>query len=369
MILETVTSEGRCPDSTNAHFRPTNPVRWSVLDPLRDPRWLELVKKHPASSVFHSTHWLSALQLTYGYEPVAYTMCRPSSELTSGMVLCKIRSRLTGRRLVSLPFSDHCDPLTENRTEFDDLLALIRQTVTSEKWDYCELRPVRFEPGVSTMFGRSDRHVWHVIDLRQSIDATFGKFHHSVRRKIQRAEREGLLYEEGNSERLLRQFYKLLVTTRKRQHLPPQPLKWFRNLATTFGENLKIRVAFKESLPIASILTLDHKDTVTYKYGCSDARFHPSGGVALVLWNMIQQAQAAGYERLDLGRSDVSNEGLTAFKEHWGGVRSDLYYWRFPNRPRSHESMAKRMFIGRIVKMAPDRLLTAMGNILYPHVG
>src|ERR1700693_4673560 len=85
-----------------------NSNRLWVLDPLRDPRWLELIKKHPAASVFHSREWLSALRLAYGYEPVVYTNCEPSAELTSGIVFCKVRSWLTGRRLVSLPFSDHC---------------------------------------------------------------------------------------------------------------------------------------------------------------------------------------------------------------------------------------------------------------------
>lgn len=122
-------------------------------------------------------------------------------------------------------------------------------------------------------------------------------------------------------------------------------------------------------MPIASILTLNYKNTVTYKYGCSDARLHPLGGVALLFWNTIQQAKTAGYEKVDLGRSDSSNEGLTTFKERWGGIRSDLYCWRYPNRSRSHESSRKTMIAERIVKASPDRLLAAVGNLFYRHIG
>ena len=164
-------------------------------------------------------------------------------------------------------------------------------------------------------------------------------------------------------------FAELLVATRRRQHLPPQPVKWFRSLMATFGANLRIRVAFKNGVPIASILTLDHKKTVTYKYGCSDARLHPLGGMAFLFWNTIQQAKAAGYEKLDLGRSDKSNEGLTAFKEHLGGIRFSLYYWRYPNRLHSHESLWVRTIARRVIKAAPDRLLAAMGNMFYRHIG
>jgi hypothetical protein len=370
VTLQTTAIREYCQESGAVSLPRANSKSFFVLDPLRDRRWSELIKKHPAASVFHSREWLSALRLAYGYEPVVYTTCEPSAELTSGIVFCQVKSWLTGRRLVSLPFSDHCDPLVESSAEFDDLLLPVRESVDAGKWDYCEVRPVGFKPGDSTRLGQSDRYCLHAIDLQPSIGAIFRNFHkNSVQRKIRRAEREALAYEEGNSERLLGYFYKLVVTTRRRQHLPPQPMRWFRSLIASFGANLQIRVAFKNSLPVASILTLHHRNTVTYKYGCSDARLHPLGGMALLLWNTIQQAKAAGYEKLDLGRSDSSNQGLTAFKERWGGIRSGLYYWRYPNHPRSHESSWKTMIAERIVKESPDRLLAAVGNLCYRHVG
>jgi len=370
VILETAVTVDHRPEAPVVESRCPQSTRLWVIDPLRDPRWLELIRKHSAASVFHSREWLSALHLAYGYESVVYTHCEPSAELTSGTVFCKVRSWLTGRRLVSLPFSDHCDPLVKDSAELDSSLLAVGKSVDRGEWNYCEVRPVRFEPGDSTRLGLSDRYCLHAIDLRPSMSAIFRNFHKSsVQRKIRRAEREALTYEEGNSERLFRHFYKLLVTTRRRQHVPPQPMKWFRSLMACFGVKLKFRVAFKNGLPIASILTLNYKNTVTYKYGCSDSRFHPLGGMALLFWNTIQQAKAAGYETLDLGRSDSGNQGLTTFKEHWGGIRSELSYWRYPNHPRSDESAWKRMTAERFVKASPDRLLIAAGQLCYRHIG
>ena len=45
------------------------------------------------------------------------------AELQSAIVFCRIRSGFTGARLVSLPFSDHCDPLVASP---DDLAVLNR---------------------------------------------------------------------------------------------------------------------------------------------------------------------------------------------------------------------------------------------------
>ena len=88
-----------------------------MLNPLTDQRWSALVEQHLDASVFHTRGWLEALRRTYGYEPVVYTTCPPGNELTNGIVFCKIRSWVTGNRLVSLPFSDHCQPLVD-RTEY-----------------------------------------------------------------------------------------------------------------------------------------------------------------------------------------------------------------------------------------------------------
>ena len=82
-----------------------------TLDPLRDSRWSELVERHPHASVFHTAAWLQSLQRTYGYQPIAFTTSAPGTPLADGVVMCKVRSWLTGRRLVSLPFADHCEPL------------------------------------------------------------------------------------------------------------------------------------------------------------------------------------------------------------------------------------------------------------------
>ena len=69
--------------------------------------------------------------------------------------------------------------------------------------------------------------------------------------------------------------------------------------------------------PVAAILTLSFKDTVTYKYGCSDERFNRLGGTPFLFWKTIQEAKAEGMSQLDLGRSDLHNEGSMASKCGW----------------------------------------------------
>jgi hypothetical protein len=340
------------------------------IDPLCDPRWATLVESHGRASVFHSVNWLKALRAMYDYEPVAITTCAPGVPLTNGLVFCRINSWLTGRRFVSLPFSDHCNPLTDSSDELDEMLWHMQQYVDNGACKYVEIRPSFYEQSSRSRLDNGLTYYFHSLDLCKSTEELFHNFHKDcVQRKIKRAERENVKYEEGRSELLLQKFYNLLVMTRRRQYLPPQPLSWFRGLIAAFGDNLKIRLASQNDLPVASILTLSHKKTMVYKYGCSDARFNRLGGTPLLFWKTIQEAADNGFKELDMGRSDTDNLGLIAFKEHWGATGVPLRYWIYPHELVTSPSSWQKRLARQLVPVTPDSGLKAVGKLFYKHIG
>lgn len=340
------------------------------LDPLSDPRWEALLAAHPQASVFHSPKWLKALRAVYGYEPVVVTTSAPGEPLSNGMVFCRVESWLTGKRLVSLPFSDHCQPLVGSPGELGALIRYAKNKVDRERWKYMEIRPVAGVPDRETGMRPVVNYHLHALDLRPSAEQLFQRFHKDcIQRKIRRAEREQLHYEEGTSEALLKKFYRLLVSTRRRQFLPPQPLQWYRGLIDAFGDDLKIRVASKDGVAIASILTLSHKKSITYKYGCSDAAFNNLGGTALLFWKTIQEGKARGFEELEFGRTDRDNEGLATFKDRWGAARTSLTYWSYPKGSSPGPGTWSRKAARYLVPMVPDLALEAVGRAWYKHIG
>lgn len=341
-----------------------------TIDPLRDARWAEFVSCHKSASVFHSPPWLEAVQRTYGYTPVVYTTCPPTSSLSNGIVLCQITSWLTGRRMVSLPFSDHCEPLLDSPSAAAAIVEELRNALKVGKWKYVELRPTSEMPFLDGAV-KSPVSYLHMLDLRPSLEDLFRSFHKDcVQRKVRRAEREALVCESGNSERLLNAFYRLMVQTRRRHQLPPQPIQWFRNLAACMGDRLQIRVAFKDENEIASILTVQHKDVVVYKYGCSDTAFQNLGGTPFLFWKTIVEAKAAGLTCMDFGRSDADNPGLIAFKDRWGAKSSKLTYLRW-SRKQAPDVTRHRSYgvIKQLFAMMPDAALQATGRFLYRHAG
>ena len=341
------------------------------LDPLDDPRWAGLVERHPRASVFHSPAWLRALQRSYGFRPLALTTSAPSDALNDALLLAEVRSRLTGRRLVSLPFSDHCDPLVSDAEHLRALCAAALRKRVEGGWSYLELRPAGMNIGVDGDFAAAQSFMWHCLDLRRDPGTLLRSFHKdSIQRKIRRAERERLTYEAGRSDVLLHKLRGLLDLTRRRHQAPLQPVAWFRNLIEAFGEGLCIRiVSTPDGRPAAGILTLLHRDRMVYKYGGSDPALNALGGTPWVFWKTIEEAKARGAAELDLGRSDTDNAGLIAFKDHWGATRHPLTYWRAPRTSAaSRDGMALRLG-RRVLAALPAPLRRAAGTLLYPHIG
>ncbi len=340
-----------------------------VVDPLVDRRWDELVARHPKASPFHQRGWLQALQRTYGYQPFALTSAAPGEEMNDGIVFCRISSWITGTRAVSLPFADHCEPLVDGAADRARFSAWLQAERERQQWKYVELRPLMPLPEETSGLQPSRSYYFHELDLRPSLDHVFRRMHRdSIQRKIRRAEREGVAYEAGHSEELLEAFYQLLLLTRRRLRILPQPRNWFRNLAECMGDALEVRLARKNGTPIAAILTLRHRRTIVYKYGCSDERFHKLGGVPFLFWRLIEESKAGSAETVDFGRSDFESLGLVRFKDKFDTRKRILTYYRFPGskKPMSNEWGPET---GRLVSLLPDRAFCAAGRVLYRHIG
>jgi hypothetical protein len=349
-------------------------VRCYQLDPTTDARWAEFVERHPYASVFHTVGWLQALQHTYGYVPVAFTTSPPTGDLKNGLVFCRVDSWLTGRRLVSLPFSDHCELLCDSGDDANFLVRSLKSALVEQKWKYLELRPITAnfsQTGGDADFLAAGKYFLHRLDLSPDLNAVFRLLDRdSVQRRIQRAQRAGLAEKCGNSDELLKDFYVLFVITRRRHRLPPIPYAWFRNLIQYLDKALEIRLAYKDNIPIAAILTLQFRNVVYYKYGCSDTRFNKFGATPWLLWRAIEFGKSKGANQFDMGRTQEDNAGLLAFKNHWVSRPERLVYRKFPESSTVGSiDQWKLQVAKRVFSYMPERLLTITGKLIYRHIG
>src|SRR5262245_45160280 len=223
--MKRISVVGAASESSRYQLRasPGELKRLHQLDPFRDDRWAEFVARSRCSSVFHSVPWLAALCETYGYEAVVYTDSRPGESLRNAAVFCRIDSWITGCRLVSLPFSDHCEPLVENGAALLEMMRLLKSSVGREI-QYVEVRP-QTHLTVSG-FDTVGAFELHAIDLSRDLGEIFADFHRShTKRSIRKAQRLGVQIETGRSAGLLDDFYALHAMTRRKHGVPTQPLR------------------------------------------------------------------------------------------------------------------------------------------------
>jgi lipid II:glycine glycyltransferase (peptidoglycan interpeptide bridge formation enzyme) len=211
----------------------------------------------------------------------------------------------------------------------------------------------------------------HRLSLQPELNELFLSLHKSsAQRRIRHAQCAGLIEKYGRSEALLRDFYNLLVITRRRHHLPPQPYDWLRNLNDCLGDAFALRLAYQGKTPVAGVLTLRFKDVVVYKYGCSDAGYHHLGAIPLLLWRTIEDAKSSGAREFDIGRSDEDDSGLITFKNRWAREATSIVDWRLPSRVFLTSRKGWRLRTAkRVFACMPNALLIATGRLLYRHIG
>ena len=99
----------------------------------------------------------------------------------------EVDSWLTGRRGVSLPFTDHCDPLAQTRWAFEVALTAMINEAQKRRWKYFELRGGDWfkAPESASYFG-------HVLPLQSDDASTFSGCRGAVRQAVRKAERSGV---------------------------------------------------------------------------------------------------------------------------------------------------------------------------------
>ncbi len=285
-----------------------------------------------------------------------------------------VDSKLTGRRLVSLPFCDECHPLIAGEEEGSRLLASMLSDMEQKKASRLEIRGWTGVNASPNMLLPSNNYVRHAIDLSRGPDAVFARFNANMRRSIRRAKKEGVTVRFGEGRRDMETFISLNLKLRRRHAMLPQPRRFFeaiwRNvLDAGLGYLL---LAERKDVALGALVVFQHRETALDKFAVSDSAYWNFSANHLLLWKSLQIECKRGGVRYDLGRSDLAAVGLHRFKEGAGGIRSSLPYYYFPQP--AGESLGdpkgpKKRLLDVFTKLAPDSLFEKAGGLLYRHVG
>ena len=281
----------------------------------------------------------------------------------------EINSWLTGKRGVSLPFTDACEPLFSDPTDLDALYESAFSIGLQRNWRTLEIRS---GAGFSKTETPSLRHYTHHLDLQKDPQELFSQFSSSNRRAIRKAERSDLEVKRSQSLESLNSFYSLLCLTRKRHGLPPQPWSFFKAIHQHIlsRDQGSLFIALHKSKPIAGALFLHQGQKAIYKFGASDERRRSLRPNNLLMWKAIEWLEQQGYQQLDFGRTSLDHSGLRHFKQSWGTSEQILPYFRHNLKSQTIETQsdATNGWHTRIFQHLPIPISRIIGKILYKHV-
>ena len=348
------------------------------LQPEHMPGWDAFVEKHPLGLIYHLSGWKKVLENTFNHIRGHFLAIEDdkSGEIIAGIPIYTVKSRLTGNRLVSIPFATLCDPLISSPNDMKMIWSAIVELFEKLGGSYIEMRTWRFNslknnPNFPTL----SRYKHHYLILDRRPDDIKKLFNRNCRRNILKALESPLKLKIASTENELRDFYSLFLQTRKKLSLPPIPYKFFQALWQVFFSkgNVTLLIAQHRGRSIAALLILKFKNLVVGEAIGECAEYRKYRSSYFLFWNVITLSCKEGYRKYSFGRTSQINKGLLSFKRNWGTVEetlSDIFYpQEICQKMEKREFSWKYNAVKKIAERTPNSLFHMLGDIVYRHMG
>ena len=340
------------------------------INPLAQAQWDKLILESNLYSFFHSYAWIKVLWESYGYKPNFFIL-KNKRGLPSLLPFMEVNSRYTGRRGVSLPFSDYCDPIIREEIAARRLLEHSIDFGKTSNWKYLDLHggDIIF-PGKNP----SREFYGHLLTLNPEPNKMLKQFRDSTRRSIKKAVKSGVEIQQSNSLQSMQDFYQLHCLTRKRHELPAQPIQFFKKIhehIISKKSGFIIKALYRNKIVGAAVF-FHFGNKAMFKFGASDLKYQHLRMNNLIMWEAIKWYSTHGFESFYFGRTDRENVGLRRFKQGWGTKEYLIKYFKYD---LTKDSLIKNnadhmnLILHFVFSKMPVPVSRIIGSLLYKHFG
>ncbi|HEY2379385.1 MAG TPA: FemAB family XrtA/PEP-CTERM system-associated protein [Gemmatimonadaceae bacterium] len=282
--------------------------------------WDRFVRSQPHWTQFHLYGWRSVLERVFDHECI-YLEARDSTEALVGVLpLVRVRSVVFGHYLVSMPFVNYGGPLGSEAA----VRALCDESAQLAERDGVRLLELRSRVPLSTDLAASHRKITVLLDLPSSEEALWSSFDANVRRRVRRAQKEGIEVRVGLDQ--LEAFYKVFAVHMRDLGTPTQSLEFFRAIAEQFPNDVRFACAYLGDLPIACICGFRWGTEFEVTWASALRSHKHLAANMLVYWSLMQQAISENARTFNFGRS-TPGSGQHRFKLQWGAARDETLWW------------------------------------------
>lgn len=299
------------------------------------PAWDEFLSQRSGATIFHTASWQQVLGASYPYRFCGLEAVDAEQKTVGLLPLWLVKSPLTGKRMVSAPFSYICPPVAADEAAIEALLEKSIELTKANGAAYYELKSPTVIAAAESQFAKSGQYETFHVDLRRSEAEIWNGTHKGiVQRGVNKARKDGVIISIGGEEACLREFHHLNLLTCRRHGIPAQPLRFHQEVWRRLKPRGEAEFLFAEhgEKRIAAVVIFYYNGTATYMYGASDEEHLALRPNHLLIWEAILRAKAKGMHTFDLGRVSDDNPGLKEFKQRWGAATLPLYYNYWPEK-------------------------------------
>jgi CelD/BcsL family acetyltransferase involved in cellulose biosynthesis len=344
-----------------------------IVSPAEDDLLNAFLAGCAGATVYHTPQWRDAVVATYGYEPM-YLAYTGGTGIEAILPLMLVKSWLTGRRLVSLPFSNVCGPVGSR----DGVAALVERAVELRLELGAKALEIRTQAGLNTIddarFIKLTYYITYIVKMDSNPATLWESFKdRSVRKEVRQAAKKGIEVRDAEGPEDLSRFYELFSNLRLKHGVPPQPYAFFRNLWDhLWPEHLHLHVATFEGRHVASLMMLGFGTALYAGYIGSDPAYRSHRVHQMLLWKAMERGCLKGYKTFDFLRTPRNAQTLRYFKERWNAYEMDLeylYHPRVAGTVSTIEETAKYRVMTATLKRAPKSVGKALGRAIFRHLG
>lgn len=339
-----------------------------VVTNAKEREWEYFLDSCNAASIYHTPEWKDFLVKTFDYESY-YLFSKDENGNIEGLLpLFYVRSKLTGNRLCSVPFSHICGYIGSDNSR-RNLIDRGINIYSSLNSDYMEIR----DGTDSDFFYPQNSFSTHILELSPDIGKVWCRLEKkSSRWAVTKSKNMGVQVSSTKNIEDLKEFYEMNSITKKDIGVPCHSWKFFKNMFELLDKYVTLYIAKYNNEIIAGGIIENFKGNVLYGYGAAHPdylKFHPYNAF---IWKSIEDACANGYTYFDFGRTSYDNVGLMEFKKRWGATEKKLYYSYYPANPEKitdNRDNFKYKYGTKVIQNMPMLVYKKFSDSMFPHFG
>lgn len=339
-----------------------------------EEEWNNFTSQHPQVSPYHHFAWKKTIEKAYGHQCFYLIAENTDREIVGVLPTVAITPPFISGTLCALPFCDLGSCLAIDKTIEQHLINKARDMALQSKLSTFEYRTSQKPPADDDIIKHLTKahKVRMLLALPETSDILLSSFKAKLRSQIKKAEKNGLVAELGQSDKLIDEFYDVFSHNMKDLGSPTHSKKWFTEIKNNYKHDMVISIIRYESQAIAAGIVLFKGPIAAIPWASTKRKFNRLAPNMLLYWSLLKYSTDNGYKIFDFGRSSYE-EGTYKFKKQWGAKPLLLKWQGFHNTgqediPENNTNMINKSKARALIETAWKKLPLTLTIAIGPKI-